>query len=165
MWRITVTLEIYEFQRKSCHLNVHGIDKKYIQVLLQHDVGGCTAYTFVDNIQFVCSRSNSTRSSCREVLQHSYKNWNAANQKQDKTVPTLKNPSQAVQKSQQCIKLRFEPGLGNQDTPYLCVVFSNIQETILHYNIEVVLVRTIEAHRVGGIAPLILNVGTDGTSG
>lgn len=48
MWRITVTLEIYEPQRKCCHLNVHGIDKKYIQVQLQYDVGGCTAYTVVD---------------------------------------------------------------------------------------------------------------------
>ena len=47
-----------------------------------------------------------------------------------------------------------------------CVVFSNIQEGILqYYNTEVVLVHTIDAHRVGGIAPLILNVGTDGTSG
>lgn len=48
MWRITVTLEIYEPQRKGCHLNVHGIYKKYIQGLFQYDVGGCSAYTFVD---------------------------------------------------------------------------------------------------------------------
>lgn len=83
-------------------------------------------------------------------------------------MPTLQNPSQAVQQWQQCIKLRLEPGLGNQHSPYLhyCIAFSNIQEGILqYYNIEVVLVHTREAQRVGGIAPLILNIGTDGTSG
>jgi hypothetical protein len=45
-------------------------------------------------------------------------------------------------------------------------VFSNIQEgTLQYYNNEVVLVHTLETHRVGGIAPLILDIGTDGTSG
>jgi hypothetical protein len=45
-------------------------------------------------------------------------------------------------------------------------VFSNIQEGILqYYNTEVVLVNTIDPNRFGGIAPLILIVGTDGTRG
>jgi hypothetical protein len=83
-------------------------------------------------------------------------------------VPTLQTPSQAVKQWQQYIKLCFEPGLGNQDSPFsdYCVVFTNIQEEILqYYDITVVPVQSIEAHRGGGIAPLILKVGTDGTSG
>ena len=58
-------------------------------------------------------------------------------------MPTLQNPSQALKQWQQCIKLRFEPGLGKKGSPYLhyCVVFSNIQEGMLqYYNIAVVIV-------------------------
>ena len=79
-------------------------------------------------------------------------------------MPTLQNQSQAVKQWQQCTKMCFEPGLGNQDSPSLhyCVLFSNFQEGLLqYYNIKVVPAQTIKVYRGAGNAPLINNVGPD----
>jgi hypothetical protein len=77
-------------------------------------------------------------------------------------VPELQSPTKAV-KQLKCIKLCFEPGPVNQDSPFLhyCDLFYNFQEGSLQcYKIKVIPVHTIKAYRSGGTVPLILNLGT-----